>query len=286
MLSTSFTTVAIVAASLASSAVADNKPTFSVNKLPNTWEKGQVGTNSCKQFGASSDSSKCQNIFMNSLDDFCLWAPISGQKEVGANEEKQVSYCLRSGYGTRLIPNGAIKQAHFVKTPDFLQVTGSGDFTKMHVKSGDEGGELDPHGATGAGNPPGGLVFTKSAPGKNAQWTQMHEWSSFMSATEFSFRACFDSGDNATKYCPHVYDEMGAQWNHPGDYDSGFTNCDGDSGHFPGVFHGSTFSQNSGNTPKAHKAGKTSNCQTSTTVSNQAAQQTPYKRGPIRADTM
>jgi hypothetical protein len=41
------------------------------------------------------------------------------------------SYCLKDGYGTRLIPEGTITAAHFVKvTSDkvsYVQVTGSGD---------------------------------------------------------------------------------------------------------------------------------------------------------------
>lgn len=31
----------------------------------------------------------------------------------------------QNGTGTRLIPNGAIKGAHFIETPDFVQVTGA-----------------------------------------------------------------------------------------------------------------------------------------------------------------
>ena len=59
----------------------------------------------------------------------------------------------QSGYGTRLIPAGTIKGAHFVQTPDYVQVTGIGDFTSMNIPAGDTGGELDPHGATGNGAP-------------------------------------------------------------------------------------------------------------------------------------
>jgi hypothetical protein len=40
-----------------------------------------------------------------------------------------------------------------VKTPDYVQVTGVGDFTKINIPRGDAGGELDPHGADGNGNP-------------------------------------------------------------------------------------------------------------------------------------
>lgn len=220
----------------------------------------------------------CQNVFINSVQDFCLWAPHEGKHTIGATEEKQVAYCMKKGYGTRLIPDGTIKQAHFIITPRFVQVGGYGDFTSMHVKAGDAGGELDPHGATGAGNPPGGLVYTRRAPGAVGKWTQLKEWSSFMSATEFSIRGCFPSASNAAEWCPHIYDVMGAQWNHPGNYGSGFSNCEGLSGHYPGVYSGSTFYQGQANTPGPHKAGKSSNCHSYATISNGGAKVTPYRR--------
>lgn len=37
-----------------------SQPTFSVSNLPDKWEKGQVGTNQCKKYGASSATSMCQ----------------------------------------------------------------------------------------------------------------------------------------------------------------------------------------------------------------------------------
>ena len=37
-----------------------------------------------------------------------------------------------------------------------------GDFTHINIKDGDYGGELDPHGATGLGNPVGGNVTTNA----------------------------------------------------------------------------------------------------------------------------
>lgn len=42
----------------------------------------------------------------------------------------------------------------------YVQIMGYGDFTKLNIPFGDFGGELDPHGATGAGNPVGGNVTT------------------------------------------------------------------------------------------------------------------------------
>lgn len=88
MIPNSKVTVLVATAALgATLASAQNKPTFRVENLPKTWEQGQVGSNQCEQWGASSQSSMCQNIFINSVNDFCLWAPFKGQGTVGAQEE-------------------------------------------------------------------------------------------------------------------------------------------------------------------------------------------------------
>jgi hypothetical protein len=46
-------------------------------------------------------------------------------------------YCLKDGYGTRLIPQGTITAAHFVKVKSdkvsYVQVTGSGDVRTFHI---------------------------------------------------------------------------------------------------------------------------------------------------------
>jgi hypothetical protein len=102
-----------------------------------------------------------------------------------------------------------------VKTPDYVQVTGQGDFTKINVPKGDAGGELDPHGADGNGNPGmccssgslplfdvlvvGGLVFGNSF----GQALQYHEWTTFISDTEFCFRACVRPSTHA-RYFSHA----------------------------------------------------------------------------------
>lgn len=102
------------------------------------------------------------------VDDFCLWAPPEPNGEIGETEREEVAWCTKSGYGTRVIPDGTLTGVHFVQTKDYVQVTGVGDFTKINVKKGDYGGgkylvltncriietsfyflhaELDPHGA-------------------------------------------------------------------------------------------------------------------------------------------
>lgn len=154
---------------------------YMYNNLPDKCEIGQKGTNRCPS-SSSLDSSMCQTMWMNvsnlaicfsrcrvsraiqDADDFCLWAPASPNAgTIGATEREEVAWCTKGGRGTRVIPNGTLKGVHFVKTKDYVQVTGVGDFTKINVQKGDGGGgefpdlvryqlradvpsELDPHG--------------------------------------------------------------------------------------------------------------------------------------------
>ena len=90
---------------------------------------------------------------MNSIEDWCIFAPPKpgADSVIGNTERIEVAWCTQSGHGTRVIPDGTITGAHFVQTPDYVQVTGVGDLTKVNIPKGDEGGELDPHGADGNG---------------------------------------------------------------------------------------------------------------------------------------
>lgn len=90
--------------------------------------------------------------FSSSATDFCLWGP-PYPGEVGGTERVAVAWCTKSGRGTRTIPDGTLQGVHFVKTPEYVQITGVGDFTKMNIPAGDDGGEMDNKGADGKGNP-------------------------------------------------------------------------------------------------------------------------------------
>lgn len=72
----------------------------------------------------------------------------------------------------RVIPDGTLTAVHFVRTPLYYQVQGWGDFTRLGITLNDQGGELDPHGATGDGNPIGGNV-TCNATGADVNY---EEW--------------------------------------------------------------------------------------------------------------
>ncbi|KAH8105798.1 hypothetical protein DFH11DRAFT_1641101 [Phellopilus nigrolimitatus] len=252
---------------LAAAALAQTySATYLPSNAPGISEQGQSGTNQCGT--GSNQTSMCQNAYLNSVDDFCLFAPPEpgAGSTIGETERIEVAWCTKSGTGTRLIPDGAIQGAHFVQTPDYVQITGVGDLTKLNIPAGDEGGELDPHGADGNGNPIGGLVFSSAF----GQLQQLHEWTNFMSDAEFCFRGCKDGG-NAPALCQHIYDEMGCMWNMPANYDAGvFENCAGDTGEPMGVYSGSTFHQGDPSTPSAHPAPASSQCTTLATISNGA----------------
>jgi hypothetical protein len=81
------------------------------------------------------------------LIDFCLWAPISPNSVVGDVEGEMVAWCTKPGRGTRVIPANALQGVQFMKTPDYVQVVGFVDQTKVNLQADDFGGEMDPHGA-------------------------------------------------------------------------------------------------------------------------------------------
>ncbi|KAF9459020.1 macrofage activating glycoprotein [Collybia nuda] len=232
---------------------------YMVNDLPQTSQEGQYGTNACGT--ASSDSSNCQTAWINSAEDFCFWAPPNPNSAIGDIEREAIAWCTKSGRGSRTIPDGTFSGVHFVKTHNYVQVTGKGNFTRVNIRAGDDGGELDNRGADGKGNPVGGLVYGNTfSPG-----LQYHEWTSFISDDEFCFRACI--GPDATKNCNHIYDLMGCYWNMPANYDAGvFENCDADNDLPMGVYGTSTWYQGVSPTPPPHPAASSSNCQALPTV--------------------
>ncbi|KAI0641490.1 hypothetical protein C8Q79DRAFT_314300 [Trametes meyenii] len=260
-----FRFASLLSLTLASGALAQTySATYLPSTAPKTTEQGQSGTNQCGD--GHDQNSMCQNAYLNSLDDFCLFAPPQPGPDsvIGNTERIEVAWCTKDGHGTRLIPDGAIQGAHFVQTPDYVQITGVGDLTKINIPAGDEGGELDPHGADGNGNPIGGLVFSSAF----GQLAQMHEWTNFMSASEFCFRACKD-GPKAPALCQHIYDVMGCAWNMPGNYNPGsFDRCLADTGEPMGVYGGSTFHQGDPSTPAPHPAPATSSCSPVSTIGN------------------
>ncbi|KAJ3511014.1 hypothetical protein NLJ89_g4345 [Agrocybe chaxingu] len=186
----------------------------------------QRGYNICNST-TEGPSSLCQTAFINSLDDFCLWAPAESGHTVGEIEGEMIAWCTKPGHGTRVIPDGTILGVQFTKSPDYVQVVGFMDQTKINMIAGDAGGEMDPHGADRRGNPMGGLLFTNA-------WTggmiQSVEWHNFNGANMFCLKACDPRGPRAPQMCEHIYDTQGCGFNTPSNARRGaFESCASDS---------------------------------------------------------
>ncbi|WFD42762.1 hypothetical protein MPSI1_001412 [Malassezia psittaci] len=174
-------------------------------------------------------------VSINSVDDWCTFGPKDSSQELGSVEEEVVAYCTKPRNGARIIPDGTVTGAHFVKTPLYVQVMAHGDFTKINFQSGDTGGELDPHGATEKGNPHGGNV-TSNVSGKDVFY---EEWMNYVGYNIMCFRVCIAGSDIAPPKteCQHTLDEMGCWSVMPGDYsDDVFDTCDADAAYPPGIY--------------------------------------------------
>ncbi|KGB75317.2 immunoreactive mannoprotein MP88 [Cryptococcus deuterogattii R265] len=240
---------------------------------------------------AINQTSYARLLSLNAIDDFCLFAPPVPNSVIGETEAEEVAWCVQPRNDARVIPDGVLTAVHFVKTPLYWQIQGFGDFTHLNIQSGDEGGELDPHGATGLGNPVGGNVTT-NATGSDVSY---EEWMNYMAFDQFCLRICISENDtySAANECQHTLDEMGCSWVMPGDYtNNSFTECDGDSAYPPGWYpeaNGSTstfqqrytgtftnadgslgtWTQGETVTPQsAYSIPATSNCKTYTSVGN------------------
>ncbi|KAH8112679.1 hypothetical protein DFH11DRAFT_1606411 [Phellopilus nigrolimitatus] len=189
------------------------------------------------QFGYN-QTPLCQTSFLNHLDDFCLWAPSKPDSMIADTEGEEVAWCTKPGRGTRVIPPGALQGVQYMRTPDYVQVVGFIDQTKINMKADDYGGELDPHGADLRGNPLGGLVYTNAfnaSNGDNNTWSQAIEWHNFMGGGAFCFKVC--DGPNAADFCQHIYDRIGCAYNAPNAAQNGtFEMCLGDNQDYPGVY--------------------------------------------------
>ncbi|KIM23299.1 hypothetical protein M408DRAFT_264232 [Serendipita vermifera MAFF 305830] len=203
---------------------------------PNDGERGhQSGYNICNST-TENQGSMCQTAIINSVDDFCLWGSPEPNGVIGNIEGEAVAWCTKAGHGTRVMPAGTITGVTFVKTPDYIQVTGLINQANLNIVADDSGGEMDPHGADQRGNPLGGLLFTNAW---SNGYTQAVEWHNFMGGGAFCLKACDPSRPNAAHYCEHVFDRIGCKYNAPASYAEGvFESCQGESQDFPGVYTG------------------------------------------------
>ncbi|KAJ7060503.1 hypothetical protein C8F01DRAFT_1084219 [Mycena amicta] len=200
------------------------------------------------RWGPLSTSNPTRDFFRSMrLTTFCLFAPPEPNSVIGDTEGEEVAWCVKPRNNARVIPDGTITGVSFLKTPFYVQILGTGDLTKLNIKKGDSGGELDPHGQFGAGNPVGGNVTTNIVDGTDIN---IGEWMLFISDTQFCVRACTNANAtyDAAHMCWHQLDVMGCEFVMPGTYNppGTFETCDADVAYPPGWY------------PTIDAAGKTS----------------------------
>ncbi|KAJ7191923.1 hypothetical protein GGX14DRAFT_596581 [Mycena pura] len=182
-------------------------------------------------------TSMARLLSINSIDDFCIFAPPS-LATIPDTESVEVAWCTMPRNNARVIPDGTFTGLSFLKTDFYVQIFGFGDLTKINVAPNDAGGELDPHGATGAGNPVGGNVSTTVI---NAIDEPIAEWMLFIDNEFFCLRACTNANAtySAAFMCWHELDEMGCEFVMPGTYHTEggiFETCDADVAYPPGWY--------------------------------------------------
>lgn len=196
----------------------------------------QFGYNKCNSTTEGQES-LCQTSFVNSIDDFCLWAPSKPDSIVANTEGEMVAWCTKPGRGTRLIPKDALQGLQFVRTPDYVAIAGLIDQAFINIKSDDYGGEMDPHGADLRGNPMGGLLYSNAF--TSGTYQQVTEWHNFMGGNAFCIKACWDDGPahQAAQLCEHRLDRIGCAYNVPYVAQKGvFESCKGENQDPPGVY--------------------------------------------------
>ncbi|KAJ6510834.1 hypothetical protein C8R45DRAFT_1161917 [Mycena sanguinolenta] len=180
---------------------------------------------------AINQTSMSRLLSINSIEDFCLFAPPQ-LANISDTETIEVAWCTKPRNNARVIPDGTITGVTFLKTEFYVQIMGNGDLTRLNIPSGDDGGELDPHGATGAGNPPTNIVDGVDEP--------IAEWMLYIGDNEFCLRACTNANStySAAYMCWHELDVMGCEFVMPGTYNppGTFESCDADVAYPPGWY--------------------------------------------------
>ena len=288
----------------------DSSPKFTYGtpspNYPGVVAKGKMGKTNPQEPKMNTpinQNSMARLASVNSIDDWCTFGPPGPDKQLGDVEQETVAWCTKPRNNARVIPDGTVTSAHFVKTPLYVQIMALGDFTKIGFQPGDTGGELDPHGATGKGNPVGGNV-TSNVSGKDVFY---QEWMNYVGYNVMCIRVCTAGSDQAKPKdeCRHTLDEVGCPWIMPGVYaPQGFDTCDADAAYPPGVYvtggststfeqyatglytaNGKTLSYTNGDKNKptpaaAQSMPASSNCQAVSTISNGIKSIVPTSEAP------
>ncbi|CDS10891.1 hypothetical protein LRAMOSA11377 [Lichtheimia ramosa] len=138
------------------------------------------------------------NIKVDSAQEYCTYLPPKPGMPIAEAEGNAVPFCTKTqASGTRQLPSGFIKSAHFKQTSTYTQVTGRIDRSKYSLSASDGGGQYD-H--------------------KNEIGSTCNGWKYWVNLVEpdaqiFCIRCCKNSSD-----CHLGISEYGCERVVPGDY--------------------------------------------------------------------
>jgi len=196
----------------------------------------QSGYNQCNST-TENQNSLCQTLIVNSISDFCIWAPPTPNSDIADTEGIEVAWCTKKGHGTRGIPPGTFTGLQVLVNSNYVQYVGFINQPNVYMQANDSGGELDSGGQDEAGNPMGGLVYTDAFSSDNTTLDQAPWWTEFIGGGIVALKVCNPSGPNPTGYCQHTLDRIGIEYNMPNNAVNGtFEVCDSDAMDIPGVY--------------------------------------------------
>ncbi|KAH7097922.1 hypothetical protein BKA62DRAFT_714927 [Auriculariales sp. MPI-PUGE-AT-0066] len=205
-----------------------NGKRFDFNALPFQADTSAPTTDPVYRGPQSGQDASCQTLIVNSLDDFCIFAPPQ-MNAIGNAEGEVVAWCTQPTHGSRVIPAGTLTGAQFIKAPSYIEVTGFINQTNINIPDGDYGGELDSGGQDQRGNPIGGLAYSSSLPTTESTMTQSVVWHMFIGNGVFCMKLCDNNSANPQGICRHTLDIYGCGINVPAQYSNGvFLSCDSD----------------------------------------------------------
>ncbi|KAH9025344.1 hypothetical protein EDB84DRAFT_1273546 [Lactarius hengduanensis] len=241
--------------------------------VPDSYVRGtQTGYNICNST-TENQQSLCQTAFVNSISDFCIFAPPTANSTIGDTEGEEVIWCTKKGHGGRLIPDGTITGVQVLNNNNYMQIVAFMNQVNIDINSQDFGGELDPHGQDLNGNPMGGLLYSTHFSSDSTTVEQIHEWNMFVGGNVTAAKICNPSGSNPAGFCQHTLDRIGVAYNMPNNAQNNiFEVCDSDAMDIPGVYtvNGQTLSYSQpaeslgaiSTMPYTPRVPSSSNCQT------------------------
>ncbi|CAO3692693.1 unnamed protein product [Rhizopus stolonifer] len=83
------------------------------------------------------------SIQLQSSSQFCSFMPPHRGDDVGGTENDGIPMCTNTKLGGKKFPTGFIKSSHYLKTANYVQVTGTINRNKYGLSSSDGGGQYD-----------------------------------------------------------------------------------------------------------------------------------------------